>query len=215
YAKLFSRLIDVPDMYARSYTEIMFEFIRQTFGIASTAKDYLPHIVIEEKYIDEAGAFLHSLGIRQHTPLLVNLSAGQPRKRWSEEKYIALIGLLHAQFDGIILTAAPEDRSMAERILQHYDRNVFLFRAENIRALAALAAQCAIAITPDTAMVHVAAAVKVPVVAWYSTADSVISQWLPYGVPYRAVYSDKYNVEDISPQEIAKNVSELFSALVL
>jgi ADP-heptose:LPS heptosyltransferase len=215
YARLFSRLIDVPDMYSRAYADIMLEFVRQTFGITTAINDSLPHIAIENKYVVEAENFLRSVNIVPHTPLFVNLSAGQPRKRWSEEKYIALITMLRTQFDAIILTAAPEDRDKAERILQKFDANVCLFRAENLRALAALATQCAMVITPDTSLVHVAAAVKVPVVAWYSAKESVLSQWLPYGIPYRAVYTDEYDVTAVSPEEVYKNINELFSAATL
>ncbi|HET7153622.1 MAG TPA: glycosyltransferase family 9 protein, partial [Candidatus Kapabacteria bacterium] len=215
YGKLYSRMIDVPNMYERPYAEIMLEFVRQTFDVPITAGDELPRIGIEERYTGEAMDFLRSSGVPQHTALLLNLSAGQPRKRWSEEKYIALIDMLCDKFDAVILTASPEDSEKATRIFKQYNNKVYLFHSANIRSLAALAAQCLMVVTPDTSVVHIAAAARVPVVTWNSSIENAVSQWIPNGIPYRAVYTDQYNAEAVPPEEVFKNVNELYSAIAL
>jgi len=213
YAALYSRLIRVPDMYTRWYADIMLEFIRQTFGISIDAKKAFPHIVIEEEHLQRADSFFKSSMLRIGEPALVNISAGQPRKRWSNEKYIALITMLRKRFDTVILTSTPEDRQNADTILRHFGAGVLYYDAENIRALAALIARCRIVVTPDTSVIHVAAAEKIPVVAMYSNAKSVVPQWLPFGVPFSAVVTEEYFCEAIDPREVFANVAELIDAL--
>jgi len=213
YASLYTTLINVPDMYERWYDDIMLEFARQKFGIHAALNDYLPHISIEKKHMDEAVEFLAAQGLHDGIPALVNLSAGQPRKRWSEEKYLKLIALLKKSCMGIILSSSPEDEDKAESILLHAGNGVCRFRSTNIRGLAAIIARCAFVITPDTSVIHVASAMGTPVVAMYSESFSVIPQWLPRAVPFRAVMTKEYAVEAISPEEVFAGVCELRSVI--
>lgn len=207
YAGLFSDLVDVPDMYARPFSEIMMEFPRQVFGLPIPDEECIPEIIVEPAAERAAEAFFASAGIARRTAILVNLSAGQERKRWPGERYAALLRMLAAAHLPVVLSAVGDDRVLAESLMREVP--AALFPAANIRQLTAAVERCAMVVTPDTSVVHVAAATGTPVVGLYAEARSVVQQWLPYRVPYRAVRTDEYSVAPITADQVFDAVRSL------
>jgi ADP-heptose:LPS heptosyltransferase len=62
-------------------------------------------------------------------------------------------------------------------------------------------------LTPDTAVVHLAAAWKVPTVALYHI-EAGVAPWLPYRTPHRAV-ADARGIPAIPVERVIEGVEEL------
>jgi ADP-heptose:LPS heptosyltransferase len=56
----------------------------------------------------------------------------------------------------------------------------------SLREFAAILHEFDLLLTPDTAVVHLAAAWKLPTVALYRS-DPAVAPWLPYNTPHKAV----------------------------
>ena len=216
YAALYSKLVRVPDMYTRHYNDIMLEFARQTFHHELRSDEFPPHLVVEERYENEAENYITSIGKIREKPLFVNISAGRLRNRWSTENYIVLLALLRDKYGPVILSSAPEDAAKATEVMQSAVAGVSRIHPGNIRALAAIIRRCALVVTPDTSVVHLAVAVGTPVVGLYCESHSEFPQlqWMPQIVPYRAVRTSENTVDAITPHEVFANVCALHDSLL-
>ena len=61
---------------------------------------------------------------------------------------------------------------------------------------------------------HAASGLGLPVVGFFSHLTNYLNEWMPYAVPYKAVYTDgKVPVETISAQQVFDAYSELQAEL--
>ena len=207
YEGLYSALIEVPDLYSRHYVDIMLEFARQVFHVESDARERSPRIVVEPLVEESADHFFAEHHLRRGEPVLVNCSAAQPTKRWPLEQYHALLTLLTAQGKSVLLSSVIADRPLVDALIAQH--GAVPINAPTIRHLASISERCAMIITPDTAVVHVASATGTPVVALYADLNNVVAQWLPYHVPFRAVRSASAHVGSITAAQVADAMNNL------
>ena len=101
-----------------------------------------------------------------------------------------LIDALHARGERVVVTAAPTpaERDMVQDILARVGRQpVDLSGQLSLKALAALAQRASLFIGVDSAPMHIAAAMKTPVVALFGPSGE--AEWGPWLVPHRIVAS--------------------------
>jgi heptosyltransferase-3 len=111
-------------------------------------------------------------------------------KCWAEDKVTALIQALQAQGHTIVLTSAPDSHELAmlERIVQPLTQPVINLGGQlNLKQLAALTAQAKLFIGVDSAPMHIAAAMRTPVVALFGPSGD--KEWGPWMVPHRVITS--------------------------
>jgi ADP-heptose:LPS heptosyltransferase len=77
----------------------------------------------------------------------------------------------------------------------------------SLQQFAAIVHEFDLLLTPDTAVVHIAAAWKIPTVALYH-ADPAITPWVPYHTPHRAV-TDPSGVAAITVDRVIAAVDDL------
>jgi ADP-heptose:LPS heptosyltransferase len=104
-------------------------------------------------------------------------------RRWPAEHYLQLIKIILAQHPeaAVLLLGGPEEKADHDRILGAVQSNrVMAPRTRNIREAAAMLTKCAMFISVDTALMHLAAAVKVPkqIVIETPTCNKTVE---PYG----------------------------------
>ncbi|HEV7367148.1 MAG TPA: glycosyltransferase family 9 protein, partial [Gemmatimonadales bacterium] len=117
----------------------------------------------------------------------VNLSGRKAEKSWGSANYIAVVRNLMSKDPrfGISICGSPEDATEVRRV-------AFATGAQavppqpSLKEFAAILHQFDLLLTPDTAVVHLAAAWKIPTVALYRS-DPAIAPWVPYNTPHRAV----------------------------
>lgn len=110
-------------------------------------------------------------------------------RRWPLDNYLTLIKQLNqARPDvSMLLFGGPEEERDHEAILAHTDRaHVFIPHAKDIRQAAALIQKCGAFLSVDTALMHVAAAMKVPrqLVIETPTFNKTVE---PYNNPFMVV----------------------------
>ena len=112
-------------------------------------------------------------------------------KCWAEDKVTALMQALQAQGHALVVTGAPDARELAmlERILRPLTQAVINLGGQlNLKQLAALTAQAKLFIGVDSAPMHIAAAMRTPVVALFGPSGD--KEWGPWMVPHRIITSD-------------------------
>lgn len=104
----------------------------------------------------------------------VNIAASNrwPTKNWPLAHLVKLCDMLAAHNIRVILTGHQKDKQMARVIISKTkSRPADFVGKTNILQLAALVARCKAYVSPDSAPLHVAAAMKVPVLALFGPTD--------------------------------------------
>jgi ADP-heptose:LPS heptosyltransferase len=144
----------------------------------------------EEQWAD---AFLTGHKLANRKRLGIHVGSGGTKnlrlKRWPLAHYIELIRRLNAQRPdvSILLFGGPEEAGDHEKILAQADRNLVLQAStKNLRQAAALMKRCHAFLSVDTALMHLAAAMKAPdqIVIEAPTLNKTN---LPYGNSYTLV----------------------------
>lgn len=114
----------------------------------------------------EASSFVREQVETGKRPLLaVNISAGQTSRQWPVERWVQLLHPLAEEWN-VVVSAQPSDTGTVQQIAEQV-RGVRLFLSRSIDDVVALTAVADMVVTPDTAVVHIAAAFDRPVVALY------------------------------------------------
>lgn len=148
--------------------------------------------------------------------IVLNLSSGKSYRMWSAERNAQCIELLHEKFTEahIMIMAHGEQKAMAHALVRKYAGFADLLpETSDVRYAIASMRGADVVITPDTSMVHGAAALGIPVVGMFSHKTSFLNQWMPHGVPYRALIAEgREDIETIEPSLVVEAVAEVLSA---
>ncbi len=150
----------------------------------------------EEKRADD---FLANYKLTEQKLLGVHVGSGGtknlPLKRWPLKNYAGLIRRLNRDRRdvSILLFGGPEEAKDHEVILAQTDRDrVFQVGAKNLRQAAALMKRCRSFLSVDTALMHLAAAVKTPGQIVIEAPTLNVTN-LPYGNPFTLVKNPVVN----------------------
>jgi ADP-heptose:LPS heptosyltransferase len=116
-----------------------------------------------------ASDFVTQQNLSERPMLGIHVGSGGTKnlalRRWPLENYIELARKLRQKKPdaAILFFGGPEEKSDHEKIQAALgEENLFFPKTENIRQAAALIGRCAAFLSVDTALMHVAAAMKVP-----------------------------------------------------
>lgn len=118
----------------------------------------------------------------------INIAASRRwlSKNWPKEYIVKLCDILASKNIRVILTGLEKDQELAKDILKLAKSKPVDFTGKtNILQLAALIKKCDVFLTPDSAPMHVAAAVKTPFVALFGPTDSF--RHIPPSGSYRVI----------------------------
>jgi ADP-heptose:LPS heptosyltransferase len=126
-------------------------------------------IVLSEPDREMAKAFFASHGLSQRQRLGIHLGSGGTKnlmlKRWPLARYIELLSVLRSQWPelGILLFGGPDEEPELQQVLRaHASPLVVRARTQTLRQAGALMQHCTAFLSVDTALMHLAAAVKAP-----------------------------------------------------
>ncbi|MGB9934145.1 MULTISPECIES: glycosyltransferase family 9 protein [Thermodesulfovibrio] len=148
--------------------------------------------------------------------IAISISARIKKNRWTKEKFIKLIEKLLTQniYNILILWAPgsskhpmfPGDDEFAESIIQYFDGKVKGYYTPKLNALIAAISISDIVVTLDTGSLHIASALKKPVVALMTKAKSYC--WYPWNTKNIVITADE-SVENIDVETVYQAVQKL------
>jgi len=108
-------------------------------------------------------------------------------KRWYPERFASLTDKLMGEGMMVIVFCGPGERPIVEEIKNHVSsKPIIAAEGISIRELSSLIERCSIFISNDTGPMHLASALKVPVVAIFGSTDPNITG--PVGEGHRIIY---------------------------
>jgi len=138
----------------------------------------------------------------------VNLSARQAAHYWGRGNYIELIRHVAASDARFTISVCGTPRDAAE--VAHVAAATGaepVAATSSLHRFAAIVHEFDLLLTPDTAVVHLAAAWKRPTVALYH-AEVGVAPWVPYRTPHRAV-ADSRGIPAIPVERVIAAVEDL------
>lgn len=140
-----------------------------------------PSLSLSESERKFASDFLAQHGIKINE-LLIGLhpGGGWEYKLWSANKFAQLADELIEKFKAkILLFAGSKEEPLQEYIMRLMSHQPIAIRVSNLRYLAALLERCKLYIGNDSGPMHIATAVKTPVISLFGSTDYRRSS--PYG----------------------------------
>jgi lipopolysaccharide heptosyltransferase II len=127
--------------------------------------------------------------------IVVHPGCSMPARTYPWELYAEVVDLLIDELGAtVVITGAAAERDLAERVRERvrpeYRRAARALAGElPFAELCALIERADLAITNNTGPMHIAAAVKTPVVALFALTNPP-EQWGPWRVPHRLLYQE-------------------------
>ncbi|NTV07204.1 MAG: glycosyltransferase family 9 protein [Chlorobium limicola] len=166
-------------------------------------RPYLP----EKPVSETVRTFLGSLPAR--SGIGFNISAGGPTRYWTAENWKKLAAAFPDE--RFVVFSLPSDREEKNRLEQQSPNVIPSPETANLYEAGLIAGKLKLLVTPDTAMVHVAACVKTPVLGLYGTAPQDQSRFRPFLVEYRMIASKTNFVQNISVKTVADTMRNMLN----
>ncbi len=154
-----------------------------------------PEVHVDQRVLKDVRGKLKSRFPAAQPLVHINLSGGNYksylrhlRRNLSAANYVrAIDGIKHRNPNiNFVITAAPEDAGMGERISNDLGRDVFFYRDTSVPELVSLMKSSSIVITPETAVSHIASALNKRLVALFFAERQMLG-WRPFSDQYRCV----------------------------
>lgn len=179
------------------------------------ADDGLNYVVkVPEKAASEVAPVLESLRAKCRYLVALNSFAGGRLRNFNQQTTVELVRELTAQGDTVVISIANagDHRLISKWNTGEIPSWVYYPKFSDLAHNLALVSGCDVVITPDTAWVHLASALKKKIVAVYrpdrnkDELNSVI--WAPYGSQSRVVFADipEQAEDDINYISVKKTV---------
>lgn len=159
----------------RSYMEIIFPMAELEFH----GEEYSLHLTADEQKFGEG--LMQSMGLDRGSDILIGLNTGCgdifATKKWTEEGFAKLAGLLHDEWGAsILLLGGPSETERNSALEKAIPFKVYNTGTNNtLKQFSSIIGKCHCVVTADTTALHIAVALKVPVVALFgSTCHSEI-----------------------------------------
>jgi len=204
-------LYDVPVPRAREPEHQAVQMLRliAPLQVSARPEDIRPIVVFPKALADRIRERLAQPDQGKQKVVIINLSV-DPIRYWTDENFIRLIGDIKSPSVRVVLVSAPWDLARLEAMAKTAE--VDWLPPSNDIAETAAALSCAdLVISPDTSIVHIAAALDKPVVTLMASY-AANGQWYPFGVTYRALHCAT-RVADIPYDEVLAAVRELLAGL--
>ena len=182
----------IPQDYSKHTIENNLELL-PLVGARTLLPGHEMELYLSKEEKDRAAAFLAGKKLEGRKTLGVHVGSGGtknlPLKRWPLENYLKLIPRLNRERPdiSILLFGGPEEQPAHQQIIAATGGGPTLVaETKNLRETAALMARCEGFLSVDTALMHVAATVKVPR-QFVIEAFTLNATNLPYGNPYTLI----------------------------
>ncbi len=197
YRFYFNALLHL-DRGSKHMVQVLAEYVESVFGLTWNPDELLMSVSVDEDSRRRVDAFLAEKRLaRRHAAgthyAVLNLSAVDEVRRTTPGQSAEIARGMSVQ-RGIptVLISAPGESSLQAKV-REMAGNGPLFRypaagRAGLREIASLIEGALFVVTPDTSIVHFAAAVNTPVLGLY-TPLQVTAEWMPYGVEHRTVFA--------------------------
>lgn len=178
----------------------------------------LPAIYPAPEIIRTLGAALRVPTGTSGPLIAVHISARKPSQRWPTIRFATLIQALRSRHDArFVILWSPgragdkrhpgDDQKASELKALLMDMPAVFLPTPSLAELVAALALCDSVICSDGGAMHIAAALRKPIVCLFGNSNA--QRWHPFGTPHRILQPASLNVGDITTTEVLSAYEEL------
>lgn len=170
------------------WMEFVLDHVR-TIGVSTEGVDRSLVLAVPEAAHRVVDGFLASYNLDPRRPLMA-VHAGKgidfTAKRWPHHLFARVADLLVERYGAqVILTGGPSEAAVVEKVAALMKQPAVNLAGQlSLKELAALLSRCALLVCPDSGPMHVAAAMRVPIVATFNMKSDLPFRWYPFGAPH-------------------------------
>lgn len=164
--------------------------VLNSIGVPAPLAEMQCVIPVRKECDDWADAWLAEHNIAPKTLIVINPSASDPGRQWPAERFAKIIEILHSKNIGPIAVIGAKNSEAAKRLLGMVGSKALDLTGQTSMAqLIAVLRKSRMLISNDTGPVHIAAALKIPVVSIFTRDEPGINpeRWRPLGETVRVV----------------------------
>lgn len=200
------------DLNGRHISEIYAGWFSQLFGMPIDRDALYPYVDIAPVWIDRVRQRLQAAGVAPGSKLIfLNAFSKSQERSWPLERMIELAQRIrHSPGGGqmhFIINVVPEKMAQAQALLPAEKSFLHLFSAqENFFELPAVLSLCTLIVSVETAIMHLANAVHVPVIALMRQTSP---EWVPFDAASTTLIGVKTRkgwITEISVDEVLETV---------
>ncbi len=143
-------------------------------GVECPASLPKPELFVGNSASEKLDAFLDGNKISNY--IVTNISASKEQKMWQKDKWVELLNKYKSDYT-FIISSAPAEAETAELISAA--TGVQYFRSSSMQDVSALISRANMLISPDTSLVHVAAAFNIPLLGLFSGINREFKKFHP------------------------------------
>jgi ADP-heptose:LPS heptosyltransferase len=177
----FNVRVPMPD--SRMHNADMTRLLLEGLGRPLDDLELDRQVRLSSEELEFAAEFWRRVGLRLRGRCIgINMSARDPRHRWSENSVEELCVRLLELGKRPILFSMPSGRDLAAAIASGHPGVIAAPECPTILHAAALIRDLAMFVTPDTGLVHVSSSYEIPTVGLYVPNEEHLPLWLPWRV---------------------------------
>jgi ADP-heptose:LPS heptosyltransferase len=184
------------------------------FGIDVSKEELRLEYEFSNDEIARAKTLLKSVFKNNEKLLGINLAGSSETRFWGVENFIEFLKAFKDNFPRItpLIFASPGYENQAKEISLKTGVNIAP-PTKSFHEFAVLLHECDVIFTPDTSVVHLAAAWQKPAITLFSTADraSTGMPWVPYRSPYIALETTDTFVSKIPVKDVISAFKKLLA----
>jgi ADP-heptose:LPS heptosyltransferase len=182
--------LPVPAASPNAHQILQSAMTARPFGVSIVETGWRPEIFLSTAEVERAEK---EWSAGKWPRVLVNIAAGEARRRWPANRLAAAIGAVRrvAPDGSVLVMAPPAEFAEAERIADESGARAVV---PGLRDAMALVESADVVFTPDTSIAHAASAFAKPAVVMMIGGSDIFE---PYETPGRFVYSPGPTLESL------------------
>lgn len=215
YKSLYNLLLNIGDHVPENmHISLMsIELLKGTF-INPIKEEWIEqYLIVPEPARNKWSNFREEKKIEKKKFIIINLTVRQPRNWWTKEGYEFLIKNFlekHPDYKVLLSAVGTKDIAYARKLTETFPRT-YHYNTDTVLESAAMCEDALLTVTPDTGFLHVASAMKCPVVELFLEKEK---RWYPFKVPAALVVLKGDYIKDIEPQRVVDATEKLIDQLV-
>ena len=186
----FTHVYPVPRSNSRHTVELHLDALRRV-GVTPAPGERRLALVPGEEAERRIDAILVEQGLQSGAFVHVHPGSRWLFKCWPAPRVASLINALHARGQQVVLTGAPDpgEEALIAAVTSRLNRPVInLAGTLSLKELAALIARARIFVGVDSVPMHIASAMRTPVVVLFGPSGEI--EWGPWQTPHRIIVSN-------------------------
>jgi ADP-heptose:LPS heptosyltransferase len=211
YPQLFNAQLAARERGQQPLYESLHRFTTLFFGMDYDEKAIQQELFPTDADKESAEDFLYPL--RESPFIVFNISARAAYRQWGRENNRTFLEKFIAAYPKmpIVISSSPDERAEAAWLKAELQSPSIYLLSENFSlfALSEVLAKAALLVSPDTALVHIAATHGVRSVILCTPLSSGV-EWTPLHVPHINIYTaGRESIRSISPDDVMRGVDDL------